>query len=133
MWYYGAKDIGVAHTLGRHFFWHDNILWKEDITGRRAAVFLSSNDCIVNARAVRSYLLGDKVENKQIGGTVTVNGSASGHERKTPANAASALFSAEGDDPRVLWGQGLDHAQVFDTPHWRAILKQETLRQARMA
>ncbi|KAG7118612.1 hypothetical protein HYQ44_005755 [Verticillium longisporum] len=29
--YFGAKDIGISHTLFRRFFWAENILWKEDI------------------------------------------------------------------------------------------------------
>lgn len=132
IWYYGAKDIGVAHTLGRHFFWHDNILWKEDLESRRAAVFLSSNDCIVDAPAVRSYLLGKKGMAEDTNGSAHANGSASKQVEKTSSNPAAALFSAEGIDPRVLWGQGLDHAQVFDVPAWRAILKRETLIQARL-
>jgi hypothetical protein len=31
LWYFGSKNIGVAHTLARRFSWIDNIIWKETI------------------------------------------------------------------------------------------------------
>ena len=31
LWYFASMDPGVAHCLGRHFFWKDNIAWKEDL------------------------------------------------------------------------------------------------------
>ncbi|RMD41346.1 hypothetical protein DV735_g3803, partial [Chaetothyriales sp. CBS 134920] len=55
-WYYGSRDIGVAHTLFRTFFWSENILWKEDILNHRCIVFLGEKDSIVNAPKVLAYL-----------------------------------------------------------------------------
>ena len=31
LWYFASKDPGVAHTLGRHFHWSENILWRDRI------------------------------------------------------------------------------------------------------
>ncbi|KAI1383913.1 Alpha/Beta hydrolase protein [Hypoxylon trugodes] len=33
LWYFASMDPGVAHCLGRHFFWKDNIVWKEELLG----------------------------------------------------------------------------------------------------
>ena len=54
--YFASMDMGVAHTLGRHFFWAENILWKEDVKGRNITAVLSGKDLIVNTQAVGRYL-----------------------------------------------------------------------------
>ncbi|EWZ97467.1 hypothetical protein FOWG_01933 [Fusarium oxysporum f. sp. lycopersici MN25] len=64
LWYFASTDPGVALCLGRHFFWRENILWKEDLLGtqsdghhaRHVAVTLSSRDLIVDTTAVAEYL-----------------------------------------------------------------------------
>ncbi|KAH7190271.1 hypothetical protein BKA60DRAFT_664498 [Fusarium oxysporum] len=42
--YFGSKDIGIAHTLFRRFFWADNLLWKEDIRDHPVTVVLAGRD-----------------------------------------------------------------------------------------
>lgn len=54
--------MGTAHTLGRRFFWSENIIWKEDLTKLRASVFLSERDDIINTRQVYEYLRGEGEE-----------------------------------------------------------------------
>jgi len=49
-------DMGVSHTLARSFFWSENILWKEDLGGKRLSVFLAGKDIIVNTKEVARYL-----------------------------------------------------------------------------
>jgi hypothetical protein len=56
LYYFASTDIGAAHTLARKFSWPDNILWKEDLKGRRWTVMLSELDIIVAADAIGSYL-----------------------------------------------------------------------------
>ena len=61
LWYFASKDPGVAHTLGRRFFWSENVMWKEDVEdlvreGKQVAVSLGGRDLIVNTAAVRRYL-----------------------------------------------------------------------------
>ncbi|KAI9896322.1 hypothetical protein N3K66_008494 [Trichothecium roseum] len=77
LWYFASTDPGVAHCLGRHFFWRENILWREDLllppaavdgdddgddaegrggTGWRAAVCLAGRDLIVDTAAVARHL-----------------------------------------------------------------------------
>ncbi|EJF60429.1 hypothetical protein DICSQDRAFT_63022 [Dichomitus squalens LYAD-421 SS1] len=89
VWYYASRDPDIARTLARHFFWTENILWKEDVAGRDVVVVLSELDQIVDAREVRRYLTDDEADEPK--------------------------FRWEKDGLQVLWYRGIDHAQVFDT------------------
>ncbi len=31
LWYFASMDLGVAEGLGRHFFWTENIIWREEL------------------------------------------------------------------------------------------------------
>ena len=62
MWYFASRDPDVSRTLSRHFFWAENILWKEDIRDKVMAVALSGQDQLVDAEAVRKYLTGEDEE-----------------------------------------------------------------------
>ena len=90
LWYFASRDPDIARTLGRHFFWNECIMWKEDLDGgRRVAVVLSEEDQIVNAKAVREYLTGEECPRW------------------------------ERDGLEVVWYPGLDHAMVWDTKERR--------------
>jgi pimeloyl-ACP methyl ester carboxylesterase len=127
LWYFGSKDMGVAHTLARRFFWSENIVWKEDLEletenggqGRRVTVVLCGNDLIVNTEAVRQYLTGSTsegfVENRKADRLTNCNGIAgvtktvdemTGDWKDTPWTGAGL---------EVIWFDTLDHAQVFDS------------------
>ena len=108
LWYFGSKDIGVAHTLARRFSWIDNIIWKEDLRikgkknqeeGRNVTVVLSGKDLIVDAETVGQYLMGSSSE------TRTSEKEATRAWKKKP-------WSGYGLD--LLWYEQLDHAQAFD-------------------
>lgn len=60
LWYFASRDPDVSRTLGRHFFWAENILWKEELEGKVVAVALSGEDQIVNTDAVWRYLTGEE-------------------------------------------------------------------------
>jgi hypothetical protein len=100
LWYFASKDAGVAHTLARRFFWFENILWREDIKDRRATVFLSERDLLVNTPEVRNYLLMPEAKRKK--GSLDEAGKVT-----------------------VVWCQNLDHGQVFETKKWRGRLLDE--------
>lgn len=90
LWYFASRDPDIARTLGRHFFWNECIMWKEDLKGgRRVAVVLSEEDQIVDAKAVRKYLTGEE------------------------------SLRWERDELEVVWYPGLDHATVWDTKERR--------------
>ena len=98
LWYFASTDPGVAHCLGRHFFWRENIVWRDELLDvvkdgakqgtRSVAVCLSGRDLIVDTAAVAKYLGAGE---KRVGGT------------------------GDGDaDIEVALFPELDHAQVFD-------------------
>ena len=102
LWYFGSKDMGVAHTLSRRFFWSENILWKHDLEGHLVTVVLCGKDSIIDTEAVGRYLKGSSITSK------------GSEEWKTE--------SWKGADLDILWFQELDHGQVFDRKKARECL-----------
>ncbi|KAF5680537.1 hypothetical protein FDENT_8359 [Fusarium denticulatum] len=92
--YFGSKDMGIAHTLFRRFFWADNLLWKEDLQNRPTAVILANRDSIIDAKSIRAYLVGLK------------DWAQSPNKEK-----GEALGDGKLD---VTWLEGFDHGQAFD-------------------
>jgi pimeloyl-ACP methyl ester carboxylesterase len=118
LWYFASMDPGVAHCLGRHFFWKDNIAWKEELLeivgeqvieprSRKVVVCLAERDLIVDTRTVQQYLVNGK----------DWTSASNGLQQSNSINATSSSFSEHGRDNNsieVIWFGGLDHAQVFD-------------------
>jgi hypothetical protein len=109
LWYFGSKDIGVAHTLAKRFSWSDNIIWKEDLgikgqgnqqEGRNVTVVLGGKDLIVDTGSVAQYLMGSSEEESRSIGKETALA------WKTKPWVGRGL--------ELLWYEQLDHAQVFD-------------------
>lgn len=50
-----ARELFIAYSLSRNFFWFMNLLWPEDVT-MPAVVALSGQDEIVPTHSVRRYL-----------------------------------------------------------------------------
>jgi pimeloyl-ACP methyl ester carboxylesterase len=101
LWYFASTDPGVARCLGRHFFWRENIIWKEDfehadpVYRRKVAVCLAGRDVLVNTPSVAQYLTDLGV---------------------TGLNQARGTAENRTTDVEVLMFPHLDHAQIFDTP-----------------
>lgn len=91
LWYFASRDADISRALSRHFFWTENVLWKEELENKQVGVVLSGDDQIVNAEEVRKYLTGEEKMTKRW----------------------------EKDDLEVLFYPGLDHAMVFDTKERR--------------
>ncbi|KAG4072329.1 hypothetical protein HA402_004261 [Bradysia odoriphaga] len=53
--YFVAKDLLVASTLFRHFWWLQNILFPDDLTWE-SHVYFSQYDWIIDSSAIKSYL-----------------------------------------------------------------------------
>ncbi|EXL39408.1 hypothetical protein FOCG_17980 [Fusarium oxysporum f. sp. radicis-lycopersici 26381] len=100
--YFGSKDIGIAHTLFRRFFWADNLLWKEDIRDHPVTVVLAGRDSVIDTKAIRAYLLGS--DNWILETTDLMD------------------LGQKGDRLDVIWFQDLDHGQVFDEKRTRSSL-----------
>ncbi|KAF2185779.1 hypothetical protein K469DRAFT_726555 [Zopfia rhizophila CBS 207.26] len=114
LWYFASKDVGVAHTLSRHFFWSENILWKEDFANRQVTIFLSERDLIVDTSRIREYLLGlEKSTESPECKSVHVN------DQVAPVRCKLKR------SPNVVWCTGLDHGQIFDSKTWRMHLVNE--------
>jgi len=94
LWFFASRDADVSHSLSRHFFWGENVMWKEELEGRPIAVSLSGSDQIVDAEGVRKYLTGDdEMQERWEKGSL-----------------------------QVLFYPDLDHAMVFDTNDRRSPL-----------
>jgi len=57
--YFLARELYIAHSLSRNFFWHQNQLWPEECPCPTLVV-LSGRDSIVPAHSVRRYLMAYK-------------------------------------------------------------------------
>lgn len=102
LYYFASMDMGVSHTLHRHFFWDECVLWKEDMAGKNVTVVCAGRDLIVNTAAVAEYLLEDDA---------AVSASEDYRHKK---------WKGKGLD--FLWFGGLDHAQVFDLKQNNSVL-----------
>jgi pimeloyl-ACP methyl ester carboxylesterase len=87
LWFFASRDADIARALSRHFFWTENVLWKEELQGRRVGVVLSGEDQIVDAEEVRKYLTGEQEMSRRW----------------------------ENDGLEVLFYPELDHGTIFDT------------------
>lgn len=127
LWYFASKDPQIAHTLGRHFFWSENVLWRDQIDhlmvnhNMRLTASLSGEDLIVNTNAVRAYLADRDLPDPVLVEDVT------GHKQmqlRTHSAGASTEKSKRwrGNRLEVLWWDGYDHAGVFDSQQDRAKL-----------
>lgn len=116
LWYFASKDPSVAHTLGRHFFWSENCLWRDRImelvnNGMRITASLASHDLIVDTEAAGTYLtehgLPDPVLTKD----------DEGREQmllQTRSRTHWKHWPWQGQGLEVVWWEGHDHGQVFD-------------------
>ena len=102
LWYFASMDQSVARTLGRHFFWSLNVLWKHDLMDRAVTVSLAGKDLIVNTEAVGRYLTNDGLSSAE--------------------NGDYKVRQWRGQGLDILWFKELDHAQVFDSTRNRRIL-----------
>lgn len=57
MHYFVARELYIAHSLSRNFFWYQNLLWPEELQVP-CMVMLSGEDSIVPAHSVRRFLTG---------------------------------------------------------------------------
>ncbi|KAF7877313.1 hypothetical protein EAF04_000996 [Stromatinia cepivora] len=83
LYYFASMDPGVSHTLGRKFFWNENVLWKDDFEGRKVTANLAGRDLIVDTEAVGRYLCCGSLSGKSTPSLRTVNGNANGTVKNT--------------------------------------------------
>lgn len=139
LYYFASMDMGVSHTLARHFFWNENVLWKKDLGSRKVTVSLGGRDLIVDTEAVGRYLssnepvkpgyengfmngnghdaiLIDLESDDELGSRMRMRGGEGsefdGGEEEHEEEWKCRPWKGTGID--VLWFNDLDHAQVFD-------------------
>ena len=111
-YYFANTDLDVAHTLARRFFWTENVLWKEELEGRRVTAVLGSEDIIVDTEEVGRYL------------TRESDGVGAGNGEEGEAGEVTAMMDKRDDGWKerewtgkkgveVVWMEGCDHAQEF--------------------
>ncbi|KAJ6257760.1 hypothetical protein Dda_7549 [Drechslerella dactyloides] len=138
--YYASTDPGVAHTLCRRFFWAENVLWLEDLFtvpaappsstrnsnsyndsmtagARQAVVYLGERDLIVDTWSVWQYLTNTDT-------TVGGDGDGDGGEVTVTDDEWVRRYPT-GSSLKVIWCEGVDHAQVFDEERWYARIVQD--------
>jgi pimeloyl-ACP methyl ester carboxylesterase len=128
LWFFASMDVGVAEGLGRHFFWRENEVWKEELVGqgpgapkngkRQVAVCLGGRDLIVDTHTVAKYLArrgdirnSDKSEEDAV---EALYGRRQGSTLIIPKRQQCKKYLAP-SGVEILWFPTLDHAQVFDS------------------
>ncbi|KAF2848635.1 hypothetical protein T440DRAFT_400910 [Plenodomus tracheiphilus IPT5] len=101
LYWFASTDMMVAHTLARHFFWAQNILWTDDLRGHDVTVSLGGRDLIVDTETVGKYLNGVDLKSED---TKWKDHAWRGHGVET------------------IWWSTADHAQVFERREGRAKL-----------
>ncbi|RDW62000.1 hypothetical protein BP6252_11433 [Coleophoma cylindrospora] len=119
--YFASQEMGVAHTLARHFFWYQNLIWKEDLlyrpssnpdepnsyTMRKATVILSGQDLIVPAQTVAAYLTcPDFPDWDKSPGCAWYQNTMRRPEQRSSWNSEDRKL-------RLVWFGDLDHAQMM--------------------
>lgn len=98
MHWFVARELYIAHTLSRRFWWHDNILFPEQLPCPTAVV-LSGADFIVPSHAVRQHL-----------------SSFESRRRRQEADGHAPV--------RVVWLEGVGHAGFLMDPETQAAMVQ---------
>lgn len=93
LYYFACTDMMVAHSLARHFFWAQNILWKDDLRGRNVTVSLGGRDLILDTETVGKYIAGIDLRSED----------STWKEREW-----------KGTGLETIWWNTCDHAQVFE-------------------
>ncbi|CAG8971438.1 hypothetical protein HYALB_00002021 [Hymenoscyphus albidus] len=129
LYYFASMDMGVSHTLSRHFFWNENVLWKKDLEGRKVTASLSGKDLIVDTLAVGRYLSDQPKsttipyrDNPEMASTQDADENSTvrlrTNENSTHVDTNDEEWQSrpwKGTGIEVLWFKDLDHAQVFDS------------------
>lgn len=108
--------MGVAHTLFRTFFWSENILWKQDISNKRVSIFLGGRDQVIDTKQVGMYLT---ESHDFVDEGLNENGSF---------KLGEDVWTAPDGQLKVVFGEELDHAQIFDSKRRLPGLVDEVLR-----
>jgi pimeloyl-ACP methyl ester carboxylesterase len=136
LWYFASMDPAVAYTLGRHFFWRQNLVWAEELLWntseevgpttkygsigangpitrqkRKVTACLAECDIIVDSASVAAYLR--DLKNNPSNQIDTPTGSEDMSNQSLDSLPDEASLGSHKVD--ILWFPKLDHAEVFST------------------
>jgi pimeloyl-ACP methyl ester carboxylesterase len=111
LWYFACTDMMVAHTLARHFFWTDNIMFKDELRGRNATISLGGRDQIADTNTVGKYISGIDLRSEDM-------------SWKDKDWVGVGL--------ETIWWSTCDHAQVFERKDGRRKLGEVVRKYAEM-
>ncbi|CAE6426492.1 unnamed protein product [Rhizoctonia solani] len=132
IYFFACTDLGVAHSLARHFFWTECVLWKEDldslrpdelenegpdVSKPRVAIVLSGEDIIVDSPAIWTYLTNTSPPMLK---------TAEPRPFVPPAPHPDAFIPTicEGGNIEAYYLGGLDHAQMFlRGESWKGLIR----------
>jgi hypothetical protein len=133
--YFASMEMGVSHTLSRHFSWFENVLWKEDKEGRNVTVSLVRKDLIIDTESVIRYLTSGNLSRNTSTASSTIlvdlKGTRNDHAKSITGQMREVVEDAEeavvawkestwkGNGIDMLWFDNFDHAQVFERPATR--------------
>jgi pimeloyl-ACP methyl ester carboxylesterase len=100
--YFACKDMGAAHAITRRFDWSENVLWKDELPGRRTTVLLSGKDIIVDTEGLGNYLAANLL--------ATDPTMDEGYSALSWKNREWRI-----DGLNIFWYDELNHAEIFDT------------------
>lgn len=120
LWHFASQDPCVAHCLGRHFFWYDNVLWRDELMalvkrGLRVTISIGGRDLIIDAEAVAKYVTEHVVPDPTVANDHMELDSGEGS-----VNFKQRKWTGSGLD--LMWWEDYDHAQVFYTKRDRGVL-----------
>lgn len=111
LWFFASMDVGVAEGLGRHFFWRENEVWKEELVGQGGQGVPPAET--INGRVTRSRARGHqpsttsqrrrKVAVSLGGRDLIVNTQAVAQYLARPGDTADSEASAESEAVDALF------------------------------
>jgi hypothetical protein len=110
----------TANDPRRNFFWYENVLWRDEIfnlikkNNLNITVSLGSEDLIVDAEGIGSYLMENKIPDP----VIVENDAGVKHMELQPAGGSSDDWKNKkwtGKGLEIMWWQGVDHSNVYKT------------------
>lgn len=110
MYWFVSTEGGISWSLGRHFWWFQNVLWRDDLVdfvqsgkNKQVMILVSGEDVITPGKLIFDYLADDSTRAKA---------------RSTDETRLSQSPTKE-TPWHLLYYRHLDHAQCLLLPHAR--------------
>ncbi|KAI3631902.1 hypothetical protein MIR68_010064 [Amoeboaphelidium protococcarum] len=117
---FASKELYISWTLGRCFYWHQKVIFKEDIPRNvKVSVVLGEDDAIVNAELIRAYLHSDGDDDFDCNYNLVPSDAL--NQFKVLRNGADGYV---GSNLSLYYYEGKNHAHfLFSPPMERQVLQ----------